>query len=150
MGYPGAMKAPVSRAGKAWKENDVAKETTYRGMWGDWQSLAAKLEVNQEELGHLETLRLKLAALVIQAMGISQQQDAMRASKQEFSKQLRKIAAEGNRLAALLRAGVKEHYGIREEKIAEFGLQPFRGRKAKTAAEEPGKPNPEPPDSTKP
>jgi len=132
------------------KEKEMAKETTYRGMWGDWQSLAAKLEVNKEELGHLETLRLKLVALVTQAMGISQQQDAMRASKQEFSKQLRKIAAEGNRLAALLRAGVKEHYGIREEKIAEFGLQPFRGRKAKTAPEGPETPKPELPDSTKP
>jgi len=145
------MKAPVSRAGKAWKEEkDMAKETTYRGMWGDWQSLAAKLEANREDLGHLEPLRLKLVALGSQALGVNQQQDAVKASKQELSKQLRQLAAEGNRLATLLRAGVKEHYGIREEKIAEFGLQPFRGRKAKTAPEEPGTPNPEPPDKTKP
>jgi len=143
------MKAPVSRAGKAWKENDVAKETTYRGMWGDWQSLATKLEVNKEELAQLEPFRIKLLAILSQAYEINQRQDAMRASKQEASKQLRKLALEGNRLAALARLGIKEHYGTREEKIAEFGLQPFRGRKVK-APEESKKPTSANPDSPKP
>lgn len=112
----------------------MARETTYRGMWGDWQSLLGKLEANISELPQLEPFRIKLGAVLSQALGINQQQEAMRASKQEASKQLRKLASEGNRLAALARAAVKEHYGIRDEKIAEFGLQPFRGRKAKPAA----------------
>lgn len=122
----------------------MAKQTTYRGMWGDWQGLLIKLDANKNELPQLEPFRLKLGAILTQALGINQQQDAMRASKQEASKQLRKLAAEGNRLAALARAAVKEHYGIREEKIAEFGLQPFRGRKVKLAAKATGPKAPAP------
>ena len=113
----------------------LSKKTTYRGMWGDWQSLAAKLEANKEELSQLEPFRIKLLAILSQAYEINQRQDAMRASKQEASKQLRQLALEGNRLASLARMGIKEHYGNREEKIAEFGLQPFRGRKAKPPEE---------------
>ena len=122
----------------------MAKQTTYRGMWGDWQGLLTKLEANKEELPQLEPFRIKLGGILTQALGINQQQEAMKASKQEASKQLRKLASEGNRLAALARAGVKEHYGIREEKIAEFGLQPFRGLKTKLAAKKPAPQAPAP------
>ena len=122
----------------------MAKQTTYRGMWGDWQGLLTKLEANREELPQLEPFRLKLAGTLTQALSINQQQEAMRASKQEASKQLRKLAIEGNRLATLARVAIKEHYGIREEKIAEFGLQPFRGRKVKLAAKAPAPQAPAP------
>jgi hypothetical protein len=115
----------------------MAKQTTYRGMWGDWQGLLTKLEANKEELPQLEPFRIKLSGILTQALSINHQQEAMKASKQEASKQLRKLALEGNRLATLARAAIKEHYGIREEKIAEFGLQPFRGRKVKLAAKAP-------------
>lgn len=111
------------------------RERTYRGSWGTWQDLLAKLAPNIAALPQLEPFQVKLAAILAQVLGISHQQDAMRAGKQEASKQLRKLLAEGNRVAAVLRAGIKEHYGPTEEKIAEFGLQPFRGRKVSTASE---------------
>ncbi len=120
----------------------MAKQTTYRGMWGDWQGLLTKMEANRAELPQLEPFRIKLIGILTQALSINHQQEAMRASKQEFSKQLRQLASEGNRLAALARAGIKEHYGIREEKIAEFGLQPFRGLKTKPKAPAPQTPAP--------
>jgi hypothetical protein len=116
------------------------RERTYRGSWGHWQDLLTKLGANIGELSQLEPFRLKLAAILAQVLGISQQQDAMRASKQEASKQLRKLVTEGNRTAALMRAAIKEHYGPAEEKVAEFGLQPFRGRKVTPASETPETP----------
>jgi hypothetical protein len=111
----------------------MARETTYKGTWGDWQGLLAKVEANSGELPQLEPFRVKLGGILTQVLSISRQQDAMRASKQEASKQLRKLITEGNRVAALMRVGIKEHYGPQEEKVAEFGLQPFRGRKVKPA-----------------
>ena len=44
------------------------------------------------------------------------------------------------------RMAVRDHYGPRSEKLAEFGLQPFRGRKAKAEvpAVEPTAPSPGP------
>jgi hypothetical protein len=40
---------------------------------------------------------------------------------------------------SILRVSLKDHYGPRAEKLAELGIQPFRGRKPKPPAElEPG------------
>lgn len=127
----------------------MAKETTYRGIWGSWQGLLTKVEAAIAEIPQLEPFRLKLAAILVQVLGLSRQQDAMRASKQEASKQLRQLIAEGSRVAAVMRAAIKDHYGPREEKIAEFGLQPFRGRKVKTspAVPAPQTPTPEQPET---
>jgi hypothetical protein len=52
------------------------------------------------------------------------------AKKQEVSKRLEVLVTDGRQLAAFLRAGVKQHYETRSEKLSAFNLQPFRGRKA--------------------
>lgn len=113
----------------------MAKDRTISGVLGSWQRLLAPLQANASDIPHLEVPRTKLEGLLAQAVAINKDQGARRASKQELSKQLKTMMVDGERLASLLRAGVKEHYGVRSEKLAEFGLQPFRGlaRKAKPA-----------------
>ena len=105
------------------------RETTAAGKIGEWQRLLAPLTANAEELKHLEVPRAKLAAMAAQATELKQQQAAQRAAKQEASKQLQEMLTEGGRLTTLLHQALKQHYGIRSEKLAEFGLKPFRGRK---------------------
>jgi hypothetical protein len=80
-----------------------------------------------------EPFRAQLAAQADKALEIGKQQAGLIASKQDLSKQLRVVITEGDRLATLLRSAIKQHYGIRAEKVAEFGVKPFRGkpRKAK-------------------
>jgi len=46
-------------------------------------------------------------------------------------------AARGRRLATVLRTSVREHYGNRNQKLAEFGLQPLRGRPRNPARDNP-------------
>ena len=41
------------------------------------------------------------------------------------------LLTEAERLITVLLLAVKQHYGIRSEKLAEFGIQPFRGRRRK-------------------
>src|SRR5262245_57666767 len=134
------------RAQKAREGVDVmAQETTYAGILGDWQRLLGPLRDNSAELVHLEGLRAKLEGLLAQALAIQKEQAANKAAKQEASKRLRGIVPEGRRLANLMRVGVREHFGPRAEKLAEFNLQPFRGRprlKAKPDPEEPKQPEP--------
>jgi TolA-binding protein len=83
---------------------------------------------------------VKLAGLVVQAGDIAKRQSSLVAEKQEVSKQLRAVINEIRRLSTVIRLSLKEHYGIRSEKLAEFGVQPFRGRnrnaKAKKQAEQ--------------
>jgi hypothetical protein len=115
----------------------MSRETTYAGKLGSAQRLSNALAANAAELAHLEGTRLRLAEVLERAHEVAKQQAAWTASRQEASKQLRTLLTEGNRLATALRSLVKEHYGIRSEKLAEFGLQPFRGRTRKAKGEIP-------------
>ena len=110
----------------------MSKETTDLGNQGDWRGLLATTGANSVELAHLEPFRVQLAVQAEKALEIGKQQASLRASKQDLSKQLRVVIVEGNRLATLMRSVVKQHYGIRAEKVAEFGVQPFRGRPRKS------------------
>jgi hypothetical protein len=121
----------------------MARETTYAGMLGDWQRLLGTLEANSAEIPQLEPFRLKLVGMMNQALDVNKQQAEHRAGKQAASKQMRQLATDAQRLASAVRGLLKEHYGIRDEKLAAFGLQPFRGRNKKaTTPEEPQAPPP--------
>lgn len=99
---------------------------------GELQRLKARLADNSAELEHLEVSRARLEQMVALADAAAGQQAVHTAAKQEASQQFRAAVGEGERVATVLRLAVKQHYGIRAEKLAEFGLQPFRGRRSKT------------------
>lgn len=122
----------------------MATETTSKGKLGDLERLVASLTANAADIPHLEMSRTQLGALLNEAREAADLQALHTAGKQEASQQLRTALTEGMRLANVLRLAVKQHYGIRSEKLAHFGLQPFRGRprKAKPAPEEPKPPVP--------
>jgi hypothetical protein len=110
---------------------------------GDMQRFKESMSANAEKLKPYEETRLKLEGLVTQAVGLTQQQAALTAAKQETSKQLKDVLNEMQRVATVLRFAVREHYGKDAEKLVEFGLQPFRGRPRKQ--KEPEAPQPVPP-----
>lgn len=115
----------------------MAKARTNTGVVGRWQQLIGTLEANAAEIPQLEIPRGKLGTMLSRALDIFTQQASLTASKQEMTRQLQEILVEGQRLETVLRLAVKEHYGIRSEKLAEFGLQPFRGRPRKAKPEAP-------------
>ena len=119
-------------------------ETTDKGIQGELQHFLTMLEQNAADLPFLEVPKASLAAQLAQAQDINKQQDILTASKQDASKQYRLVLVEGQRLANAMRAMVKAHYGIRSEKLVEFGIQPFRGRVRKV------KPTPAPETPTTP
>lgn len=110
------------------------RETTYTGIMGELRRSLDAFIANAGELGHLEVQRNRVAGLLDRAHDIAHQQSAVTATRQELSKQLRQVIQEAQRALAVLRAAVRDFYGPRSEKLAEFGLQPFRGRKPKTEA----------------
>ncbi len=111
----------------------MPKETTMKGRLGDLQRFMSLLTVNRAELEHLEGTRQRFEAQLAAAQEAADRQAVHTAAKQEASKQLRTHVSEGQRLANILRLAVKQYYGIRAEKVAEFGMQPFRGRPRKPA-----------------
>lgn len=136
---------PTSGAGfrdrsRSKKETKMAKERTNAGKFGSLQRLAIALATNNSEIQHLGVSREKLEGMLAQAQEIFQQQAARTAAKQEASRQLKTLFIESERLATVLRFALKEHYGIRSEKLTEYGLQPFRGRPRKVKPEAPEQP----------
>jgi hypothetical protein len=121
----------------------MARQTTRAGKLGKLQKLSAALSANGADLPQLEISRAQLAALLTEAQEATLEQAAMTAGKQQATQRLKTSVIEGERLANVLQLAVKQHYGIRAEKLAEFGLPPFRGRN-KTAKATPGTPAPTP------
>ena len=64
-------------------------------------------------------------------------------SSRELERQLagalfeRAMLNQGRKLATMLRGAVREHYGNRNEKLAELGLQPLRFRQRSAAGDNP-------------
>ncbi|MFY9823251.1 MAG: hypothetical protein WAM82_17845 [Thermoanaerobaculia bacterium] len=131
----------------------MARETRSAGIMGDLQRLSVTMEANKGDLPQLEPFRLKLTGIVTQIFEVAAQQSAHKVGKQESARQLRKLLTQGNRVADLVRTGVRDHFGPDAEKVAEFGVQPFRGLKAKTKTPAPAPtpvPSPEPVPATPP
>ena len=107
----------------------MGRETTNLGKLGGLQKFRTALAANSGLLPHLEGSRTQYEGMVTAAHELASRQAALTAEKQEVSKQLRETVVEAERLGTVLRLAVKQHFGIRSEKLAEFDLRPFRGRK---------------------
>ena len=114
----------------------MTKESTQKGRMEAWERLIQRIAANAPELAHLETARARLEAMLTESREAAAQQAAYTSGKQEATQKLKALQVEGERLANVLRVTVKQHFGIRSEKLSEFGLKPFRGRNRKKT--EPG------------
>jgi hypothetical protein len=93
------------------------------------ETLHAAMEANAADLGHLAGSRDKLKGLLEQVRELLvQQQDAI-AVKLDLSRQLQGALRATATLIAMLRKAAQEHYGNRNDKLAAFGIPPFRGRR---------------------
>ena len=106
----------------------MPKSNSFAETVSGWDELLAALEQNSDELPQLETPRQRLQAIRDQIKGFAAEQAAMTASRQIATSRVEYQLVQGRKLATVLRASVREHYGNRNQKIAEFGLQPLRTR----------------------
>ncbi len=106
----------------------MAREPKYGVTLNGWDRLLAALEANAAEFPQLDAYREELKAKIAAAQAASTQQAALAASKQDVTKQLQGVLADGRKLATLLRGGVRHRFGNRAEKLVEFDLQPLRTR----------------------
>ncbi|HEX7183634.1 MAG TPA: hypothetical protein VF756_17495 [Thermoanaerobaculia bacterium] len=107
----------------------MAREPKYGLTVNGWEWLDKKLEAYMADFPHLEAPRLRLREMIGLGLELMAQQALHTAGKQEATQRLQALLADGRKLATFLRTGVKQRYGNRSEKLAEFDLQPFRGRK---------------------
>jgi len=112
----------------------MPRQTTKAAKLGVLQKFRDSLSANQANLPQLEGSMAQFDMMVTNAHELTTRQDALTAAKQDVAKQFVDTLTEAERLGTVLRLAVKQHFGIRSEKLAEFNLQPFRGRKKPAAA----------------
>lgn len=119
----------VERGPRKRRKTMPRKNNTQGETFDRWRRLLKALLANIAEMPHLEAPRAKLEAMIALVPELVSEQRVFAARRQEASKKLQELLIEGRRLEDFLYTGVREHYGTRSEKLSEFGLQPFRGRK---------------------
>jgi len=92
------------------------------------ESRSKALGANIEELPHLSSRVARLDELLALLKELTAEQARLTAMRQEVSKQIAELTDEGQKLMTFLDAGIRQHYGNRSEKLAEYGLQPFRSK----------------------
>lgn len=121
----------------------MASVKRYMNITNGWEQTSSAVKAHASELEDLGTFCAKLDVHLDQARALYSEQGAHRASKQEATKRLMGVLRAGNAVADLVRTGIREHYGADSEKLVEFGIQPFRGKKRQVTAT-PTEPEPEP------
>jgi hypothetical protein len=124
----------------------MTKLSKYSDHLNHWGALLAAITENEGNLPHLVIPRDLLQAYLSEALGLTQSQAAQAAAKQASSRRLEQVVNLGSKLATSLRFAVKSHYGYGSEKLTEFRIQPFRGRRA--APEPPSGPEAPAPDDS--
>ena len=92
------------------------------------------MAANMEELPHLSSQVARLDELQALLNELTAEQARLTAARREVSRRIAELTDEAQKLMTFLDVAVKQHYGHRSEKLAEFGLQPFRGKPKKRNA----------------
>jgi hypothetical protein len=102
---------------------------SFAGVMDEWGKLLAAVTANQSDLQYIDGYRQQLEAEMVGARAASIRQSASQAEAQQASRDLEGFLTRGQDLANRVRAGIRARYGIKGEKLKEFGLKVFRGRK---------------------
>lgn len=86
------------------------------------------LAANLQDIRHLADPLAKLEGMLSLLRQLLTEQASLTARRQEVSRRIEDLAINAQKLITFVDVGVREHYGNRSEKLAEYGLQPFRSK----------------------
>lgn len=118
----------------------MAKVFQYMHRVNGWEQVAAGVTANESQVPELVPGLSRLQAIIVLMRGLYQQYTMLRASKQDLAQQIQEALREGDAIADFLKTGARAHYGNDSEKLVEFGIQPFRGRRRTKSPEPPPPP----------
>jgi len=101
-------------------------KTSFAHVITEADGLLVKVQANAADLGYLEANRNLLAAALEGAKEASVRQAASKAQVQQATRDLEGFLAELKEQVTRMRNGLRHQYGLKSEKLVEFGLQPRR------------------------
>jgi len=117
----------------------MARIRQYTHRFNTWDHTSSSVAA-KEELKHLEVPNGKLQNLAAEGRGLTLEQAALDARKQEVTARLKQVLREGDALTDLLRTGVRQQYGYQSETLVGFGIQPLRPENRAKKARKPQEP----------
>jgi hypothetical protein len=102
-----------------------------------WEKILAASEANAEDLRYLQKERTELQEIVERVKHLWNQQAALAAQRQQVTRNLEEAKERGRQIAVRMRNGIRTRYGLKGEKLTEFGLRPRRGRRRNQEEETP-------------
>ncbi|MFP5287943.1 MAG: hypothetical protein ACLGI9_19560 [Thermoanaerobaculia bacterium] len=98
----------------------------YMNKVNGWEKMDTAMVANDKEVGHLA---FKLPALRDKSQrvrGLYARHAALAAERQAITQEMQTLIEEGDQVFRMLREALKDHYGKRNEKLVEFGVEPLR------------------------
>jgi hypothetical protein len=96
---------------------------------------------------YLAVAHAKLEHLLAEIDRLTGERDFHNASKMQATRQRNEMLAEGSRVATTLRKTLKDHLGPDNERLTQFGIQPFRSKKRAKKSVDAAAAPPEPPEN---
>ena len=98
----------------------------YMNKVNGWEKMDTAMVANEAEVAHL-TFKLPTLRGDSQKMrGLYARHAALAAERQAITQEMQTLIDEGDQIFRMLREAVKDHYGKRNEKLVEFGVEPVR------------------------
>jgi hypothetical protein len=104
----------------------MADVRLYMNKVNGWEKMDTAMTVNDAEVAHLGFKLPKLRDNAKQMRGLYARHAALAAERQSITQEMQKLVDEGDQIFRMLREAVKDHYGKRNEKLVEFGVEPVR------------------------
>lgn len=98
------------------------------------------LAANIEKIPHLAMPLSRLQQLLALLKELTAEQARLTAARQEVSKRIAEIINDAQLLLTSVDLAIKQEYGNRSERLAEYGVQPFRRKPSTRRAGPEGKP----------
>ena len=101
-------------------------KTTFPEETTEWGELSTTVEANKADLAYLEPHSSRLAVVLDGVKTTKLRQAALKAEVQQATRDMEAFRTEGRDLATRLRNGIRTQYGLKGEKLTEFGMRPRR------------------------
>jgi hypothetical protein len=102
----------------------MADVRLYMNKVNRWENLDTAVTTNQ--VPNLEGSLPKLRDKSKRMRELYAQHSAHAAARQVITQEMQQLIEEGDQVVRVVREAVKDHYGKRNEKLVEFGVQPLR------------------------
>ena len=106
----------------------MADPRLYMNKVNGWEKMDAAVTANGEPLDPLAVKLPELRSKSQQLRLLYVEHAALAAKRQAITEEMGQVIEEGEQIFRLLREGVRQHYGKRNLKLIEFGVEPLAGK----------------------